>query len=69
MTKVGYLDTKPLSECTNNIIKEDVILLVGESVDIDIRVWISDTVPNSELGKSFYAKLTIDGQAVYNDSK
>ena len=69
MTKVGYLDTKPLSECTNNIIKEDVILLAGESVDIDIRVWISDTVSNSELGKSFYAKLTIDGQAVYNDSK
>ena len=69
MTKVGYLDTKPLSECTNNIIKEDVILLAGEAVDIDIRVWISDTVSNSELGKSFYAKLSIDGQAVYNDSK
>ena len=69
MTKVGYLEPKALGNCTDRIIKEDVILLAGESVDIDIRVWVSDTIPNSEMGKSFYAKLTIDGLAVYNDSK
>ena len=61
MTKVGYLDTKSLSDCTNNIIKEDVILPAGESVDIDIRIWLDSTLSNSEIGKSFYAKLTIDG--------
>ena len=66
MTKVGYLDTKSLSDCTNSIIKEDVILPTGESVDIDIRIWLDSTLSNSEIGKSFYAKLTIDGLAVYN---
>ena len=38
MTKVGYLGAKPLSECNTNIIKEDIILLAGDSVDIDVRV-------------------------------
>lgn len=67
-TQVGMLEPKLLSEVTNNIIKEDVVVLPGDSVDIDIRVWISDTVVNSQIGKSFYAKLVIDGLAVYDDN-
>ena len=67
MTRVGYLEPKALSECPNRIIKEDIILPAGESVEIDVRVWLDNTLSNSEISKSFYAKLAIDGLAVYND--
>ena len=68
MTQVGTITSKPLSECTNNIIKEGVVVDAGSSVDIDVRVWLSDSIQNSEIGKSFYAKLSIDGIAVYNEN-
>ena len=68
MTKVGQLETQKLSDCANNVIKENVILLPGTSVDIDVRVWLSDTVLNTEMNKSFSAKLTIDGVGVYHKS-
>lgn len=69
MTKVGYLEPKSLKSCSNNVIKEDVIVFPGESVDIDVRVWISDTISNSEIGKSFYSKLKIDGIAIYDKNE
>ena len=62
MTKVGKLETKALIECTDNVLKEDVIVPANSSVIIDVRVWISDTVSNDEIGKSFYAKLSIFGR-------
>ena len=68
MTKVGYLEPKKLSNCANNVIKEDVIVPAGESVDIDVRVWLGANLSNSEMGKSFYGKLSIDGLAIYDDS-
>ena len=68
MTKVGYLAPKKLSNCTNNVIKEDVIVPAGESVDIDVRVWLGSNLSNSEMGKSFYGKLSIDGLAIYDDN-
>lgn len=63
MTKVGVLDAVALSDCEDNIIKKDVIIFPGTVVDIDIRVWISDNVPNTEMNKSFFAKIKIDGVA------
>ena len=69
MTKVGYLEPKLLSDCTNNIIKENVIVPAGEKVDIDVRLWLDSPLLNTEMGKSFYAKLKIDGLAVYNDDE
>ena len=68
MTKVGYLQPKSLYECENNIIKKDIILPAGEKVNVDIRVWVDKNIPNTELGKSFYAKLSIDGLAIYQDN-
>lgn len=64
MTQVGKLEPQLLSNCSNNIIKQDIIILPNTSVDIDVRVWISDTFSNTEVGKSFYGKLGIDGFAV-----
>ena len=66
MTKVGQLDARKLSDCKNNTLKEDVVLLPGTSADIDVRIWLSNTVQNSEMNKSFTAKLAIDGIAVYS---
>ena len=68
MTKVGKLDSKSLADCTNNIIKEGVVVPANDSVIIDIRVYLSENIPNSEIGKSFSAKLSIDGLAVYNEN-
>jgi len=67
MVQVGVLESVSLADCSNNVIQEDVIVSAGESVDIDIRVWLSEAIPNNEIGKSFYAKLSIDGLAVYDE--
>ena len=69
MTKVGEIGAKNLGACTDNIIKEGVIVPGKQSVDIDVRVWVSDEVKNTEIGKSFFAKLKIDGIATYNSSE
>ena len=69
MTKIGYLESKSLSECENNVIRKDIIVMPNTSVDIDVRVWISDEIKNSEIGKSFYAKFMVDGEAIYTDNK
>lgn len=54
MIKVGYLESKSLSSCADSIIKEDIILPAGESVDIDVRVWISDTSNVTSMASMFY---------------
>lgn len=66
ITKVGTLKAKTLEECPSNILKSDIIIEPNETIDIDIRVWISDLVPNTEMNKSFYAKLKIEGEATQN---
>ena len=63
ITKVGKLDSISLSNCKDNIIKEGIIVLPNETTDIDVRIWISDKVPNTEMNKSFFAKIKIDGVA------
>ena len=66
MTQVGKLEPIALGSTTSNIIKSDIVVPANGSLDIDVRVFISDSVPNSEIGKNFYAKLSIDGLAVYD---
>ena len=72
MIQVGKLAPKRLSECevvdSKYIIKEDVILLSNSSVDVDVRVWIADDIKNTEITKSFNAKLVVDGIAIYNEN-
>lgn len=69
MTKVGKLEPINLAETENNIIKENIILLPDEEVSIDIRVWISDKITNSEMNKSFFAKIKIDGSATQTKNR
>ena len=68
MTKVGKLEPKSLSDCNNNIIKSNIIVPAKKSVDIDIRVYLSQDVANTEIGKSFYANLLVEGLAVYTET-
>ena len=67
MTQVGKSEAKSLSNCSNNIIFKNIVVDANASVDIDVRVWLSDKIPNSEIGKSFYAKLSISGIATYDE--
>ncbi len=67
MTKVGKNDPNTLADCNNSIIFKDIVVSANSSVDVDVRVWLSDKIPNSEIGKSFYAKLSIVGIATYDD--
>ena len=68
--KVKVDDGSPatLSSLTSSIIKSDVTLAAGESIDISIRVWLSSDTPNTQIGKVFNSKIVTDGQAVYTSS-
>ncbi len=76
MAQVGKLEPVVLSNCTettvdsmaSRIVKEGVVVPAGGSADVDVRVWLSDSVQNTEVNKSFYAKLAISGVAVYEES-
>lgn len=63
--KVDNGSVTTLSSLSNGIIKKDVTLAAGESIDISVRVWLSISTPNSQIGKTFNSKIVIDGQAVY----
>ena len=66
--KVDDGSVTTLSSLSNGIIKKDVTLAAGESIDISVRVWLSISTPNSQIGKTFNSKIVIDGQAVYTES-
>ena len=63
--KVDDGSVTTLSSLSTGIIKKDVTLAAGESIDISVRVWLSISTPNSQIGKTFNSKIVIDGQAVY----
>ena len=66
--KIDNGDVTTLSSLTNSIIKSDITLAAGESIDISIRVWLSSNTPNSQIGKVFNSKIVTDGQAVYTST-
>ena len=66
--KVDDGSVTTLSSLSNGIIKKDVTLAAGKSIDISVRVWLSISTPNSQIGKTFNSKIVIDGQAVYTES-
>lgn len=58
-------DVITLSSLTNGVIKSDIVLLAGESIDVSIRAWLSIDTPNTEIGNSFESKIVTDGYAIY----
>ena len=61
--KVKLDDNEPvlLSSLTNGIIGSDIRLNPGESITMSIRIWLDINTPNTEIGKSFSAKIVTDG--------
>ena len=59
---------RTLASLTDSIIKEDVILPAGETIDITLRVWLSSDTKNTEIGKTFNSKIVIDGQSIYTST-
>ncbi len=49
------------SSLTDGTIKSDITLNPSEEVVIDIRLWLDITTPNTQIGKNFVGKLTVDG--------
>lgn len=66
--KVDDGSVTTLSSLSNGIIKKDVTLKAGTSIDINVRVWLSISTPNTQIGKTFNSKIVIDGQAVYTET-
>ena len=66
--KVDNDEITTLNNLTNSKIKTNITLAAQDSMDISIRVWLSSTTPNNQIGKSFDCKLVIDGQAVQTSS-
>ena len=63
--KVNEENPIKLSSLTGGIILSDIVLKPTEYVDITLRVWLDEYTPNSQIGKTFNAKITTEGQAIY----
>ena len=66
--KVDNDPVATLSSLSNSIIKNNITLSAGQSIDISIRVWLSSNTPNTQIGKIFNSKIVTDGQAVYTST-
>ena len=65
--KVKVNDNAPvkLNSLTNGVILSNITLKPEAFVEISLRVWLDESTPNTEIGKSFNAKITTEGEAVY----
>ena len=65
--KVKVNDNAPvkLNSLTNGVILSNITLKPEAYVEISLRVWLDESTPNTEIGKSFNAKITTEGEAVY----
>ena len=57
-----------LNSLTDGIILSNITLKPGKSIDVTLRVWLSEDTPNTEIGKTFNAKITTEGEAIYVSS-
>ncbi len=57
-----------LNSLTNGVILSNITLKPTEYIDVTLRVWLDINTPNTEIGKTFNAKITTEGQAVYTES-
>ena len=64
---VKFNDEEPvtLSSLSDNVIKSDIELRVGQDVTYELRAWLKEGTPNTEIGKHYHGKLTTNGNAIY----
>ena len=65
--KVNEENPIKLSSLTGGIILSDIVLKPTEYVDITLRVWLDEYTPNTQIGKTFNAKITTEGEAIYTN--
>ena len=63
--KVNNESITTLNSLTDGVILSNITLKPGKSIDVTLRVWLSENTPNTEIGKTFNAKITTEGQAIY----
>ena len=66
--KVNTDTSVKLNSLTDGIILSNITLKPGKSIDVTLRVWLSEDTPNTEIGKTFNAKITTEGEAIYVSS-
>ena len=57
-----------LSSLTDGVILSNKKLSPGADLEVTIRMWLDEYTPNTEIGKTFTAKITTTGQAVYSEA-
>ena len=65
--KVNDNETVTLNSLTNGVILSDITLKPTEYIDVTLRVWLDINTPNTQIGKTFNAKITTEGQAIYTE--
>ena len=65
--KVNDNETVTLNSLTNGVILSDITLKPTEYIDVTLRVWLDINTPNTQIGKTFNAKITTEGQAIYTN--
>lgn len=53
---------------SSGIIKEDVVLKAGETMEVKLRVWLSMDTTNDQIGRTFTSEIVADGEAVYTET-
>ena len=56
------------NEINITINESKLIIKAKESIDINLRVWLDEYTPNSQIGKTFKSKIVTEGQAIYTES-
>ena len=57
-----------LSSLTDGVILSNKKLSPGADLEVTIRMWLDEYTPNTEIGKTFTAKITTTGQAIYSEA-
>ena len=65
--KVNDNEIVTLNSLTNGVILSDITLKPTEYIDVTLRVWLDINTPNTQIGKTFNAKITTEGQAIYTE--
>ena len=65
--KVNNESITTLNSLTDGVILSNITLKPGKSIDVTLKVWLSENTPNTEIGKTFNAKITTEGEAIYTN--
>ena len=53
-----------LDKLNNGILYENIKLFINRYESFNLRIWLNEDTPNSEIGKEFHAKLELDTKQI-----